>query len=263
VHAESLLPKAERMLGDPTVPRHTRERLVHALGQAGTPAARDLLVAHLGDGDPDVVEAAARALAAVGHRELPEGAELRRALTAQAARVNRCHQVLALLDGRTGAELLSSALRDEVAAAGRRTEVLVSLVHEPRAIASGIAGLSTAQERDRNAAMEMLEVTLGRSTARILLAIVSPTAEDRPNLVPEHSAAEPMSLDEWMRQLVLDDADFWREPWLRACALYALPHLLAADAQSLAGRFTDHDDPVVAETARWVAARSAGRPSAH
>ena len=72
-HADLLAPRVEGLLADSSVPRQVRQRIVHALGRAGTPDARDLLVAHLGDGDPGIVEAAASCLVAVGHRDSPSG----------------------------------------------------------------------------------------------------------------------------------------------------------------------------------------------
>ena len=38
-------------------------------------------------------------------------------------------------------------------------------------IGAGMAGLASDTERDRNTAVEMLEVTVGRPVARMLLAI--------------------------------------------------------------------------------------------
>ena len=64
-HAEGLVP----LLAEPGLPTLTRQRVVFALGEAGTDGCRAALVAHLNDGEPDVAEAAARALAVSGHRE--------------------------------------------------------------------------------------------------------------------------------------------------------------------------------------------------
>ena len=58
----------------------------------------------------------------------------------------------------------------------------------------------------------------------------------------------------WLRRLVTDDDGTWQDPWLRACALYALPSSLPAEALGLAAPWRDDPDPVVAETARWAGA---------
>ena len=144
--------------------------------------------------------------------------------------------------------------------AGRRVEVLLGLAHEPRVIGAGMAGLASNNERDRNTATEMLEVTVGRPLARLLLGIISPALDDgtRIQLVGEYAAPDQEPLGDWLRVLVLDETDYWREPWLRACGLYAAPTVLPQEARDLALRFTDDPDPVVAETAHWVVASTVG-----
>ena len=216
-------------------------------------------MAHLNDGEPDVAEAAARALAVAGHREVSAAPELREALASQAARAHRSLQIIALLDGTARTEPLYGALRDEVAIAGRRTEVLLGLAHEPRVIRAGLTGLASEAERDRNTAVEMLEVTLGRPLARMLLALMSPALDDgtRLQLLGEYAPVEQVPPGDWLRVLVLDEADYWDDPWLRACALHASPTVLPTEALDLALRFIDDADPVVAETARWVVASMA------
>ena len=86
-NCDHLAPRVQGLLADQSVPRQTRERVVHFLGMAVTPAARDLLVAHLDDGDPAIVEAAGLCLVAVGHSETPERLELGPRLVVVAERV--------------------------------------------------------------------------------------------------------------------------------------------------------------------------------
>ncbi len=255
-HAEGLVP----VLAGPGLPTLTRQRVVFALGEAGTDVCRAELVAHLNDREPDVAEAAARALAVSGHRDTAAAPQLRDALASLAARAHRSLQIIGSLAGTAGTEPLHGALRDEVATAGRRVEVLLGLAHEPRVIGAGMAGLASNTERDRNTAVEMLEVTVGRPVARMLLAILSPALDDgtRMQLLGEYAALEHEPPGDWLRVLVLDETDYWHEPWLRACALYAAPTTLPQEARDLALPFTDDADPVVAETARWVVASSTG-----
>ena len=258
-HAEWLVP----LLAGSDSPTLTRQRVVFALGEAGTDGCRAALVAHLNDDEPDVAEAAARALTLSGHRETQAAPQLRDALVAQAARAHRALQVIGSLasnaDTRAGTEPLHGALRDEVTTAGRRVEVLLGLAHEPRVIGAGLAGLASTTERDRNSALEMLEVTVGRPVARVLLAFMSPALDDgtRMQLLGEYAAPDPEPPGDWLRVLILDEDDYWHEPWLRACALHAASTALPREARDLALRFRDDVDPVVAETARWVVASSA------
>jgi HEAT repeat protein len=255
-HADGLVP----LLAEPGLPTLTRQRVVFALGEAGTDGCRVELVARLNDGEPEVAEAAARALAVSGHRETSAAPQLGDALASQAARAHRSLQIIGSLAGTAGNEPLHGALRDEVSTAGRRVEVLLGLAHETRVIGAGMAGLASNTERDRNTAAEMLEVTVGRPVARMLLAMMSPALDDgtRMQLLGEFAALEDDQPGDRLRLLVLDETDYWREPWLRACALYALPTALPQEARDLALRFTDDADPIVAETARWVVASSTG-----
>ena len=92
-HAEWLVP----LLAEPGLPTLTRQRVVFALGEAGTDGCRAALVAHLNDGEPEVAEAAARALAVSGHRETSAAPQLRDALASQAARAHRSLQIIGSL----------------------------------------------------------------------------------------------------------------------------------------------------------------------
>ena len=104
----------------------------------------------------------------------------------------------------------------------------------------------------------MLEVTVGRSSGRLALALVDPTLDDptRHRLLRRTQRVGARTLGEWLRELVMDEAAYWRDPWLRACAMYALPGELPAPAAvTLVSPFLNDPDLDVAETARWVTER--------
>jgi len=257
-HADHLAPHVHGLLSDPAVPRPTRERLVHVLGSADTPEARDLLVAHLDDADPTVVEAAARCLVTVGHTESAERLELGPRILSLVERSERCLQILLLLDDRAAHEPLRIALHDELGAAARRTEVLLDLVYDARAIGMAVSELGSPASRDRSSALEMLEVTIGRTLAPTVVAMLDPLLTD----ATRHSAlagrvdVPPRELAGWLRELVVDPARTWDDPWLRACALYATAGSLPAlEARDLATPYLHDPEPDVRETARWVVAR--------
>jgi len=257
-HCDHLAPDAQGLLEDQSVPRQTREWVVHCLGRSVTPGARDLLVANLHEGDPAITEAAALCLVSVGHKDTPEKLELGSMLVEVAARDDRCLQILLLLGDGLDQDPLRYALRDEVAAAARRVEVLLDLVHDARAIGSAVAGLESAVERSRNSSLEVLEVTVGRSLGGITLALVDPTLDDatRQRMLGRHTVVPALALGEWLRELIADDDGYWRDPWLRACAMYAVPGVLPGPvAVDLVSPFLRDPDPDVAETARWVTER--------
>ena len=256
-NADHLVPVAATLLDDPAAAPVAKGRLVHALGEASTAAGRDLLLAHLVHGDPVVVEAAGLALAAAG-RGLVSADEvpLHEALVQQAERANRCLAALSTLDDRPALEPLVGGLRDELTAGVRRVQVLVSLGHDPRAVRAGLVALGHEDTRERSAALEMLEVSLGRSVSALVLAIVDPALDDGARRRALDAWAPVVDADRgtWLRRLVTDDDGTWQDPWLRACALYALPSSLPSEAPELAAPWRDDPDPVVAETARWASA---------
>jgi HEAT repeat protein len=260
-HCDHLAPRVRGLLDDATVPRQTRERIVHALGRAGTPDARDLLVDHLDDGDPTIVEATARCLVAAGHRDTPGRLELESRLATMAGRVDRCLAILLLLGDQAPHQPLSLALRDEVATGAGRVEVLLELVHEPRAIRAAVSGLASSDERGRSTALETLEVTVGRPTARTALALLDATVGDttRRRLLADQVRTPVRTLGEWLCDLVADPVGSWGDPWLRACAIYAVPAELSdGEALALAVPLRDDVDSDVAETAQWLCSRVAG-----
>ncbi len=253
--ADLIGPRVAVLLDDPSVPRPTRERVIHVLGMSGTARARDALLAHLDDGDQSIVEAAARSLLVLGHGESADEIQLERRLHDLARRTGCCLQILTLLEATKLTEPLRDALHDEIAAAARRAEVLLEMVHDARAIGSGVAGLSSAVERERSSALEMLEVTVGRSVAGLALAILDPTVDavTRRRLLQRREPVPEASLEVWLRRLILDDEGFWHDPWLGACALYAATGHLPEEALCLmAVRLVDHPDPDLAQTARWA-----------
>ena len=73
------------------------------------------------------------------------------------------------------------------------------------------------------------------------------------------------TLPEWLDELVRDPDGDRHEPWLRTCALHAVPgRVEPLSATALATPWRADQDPAVAQTARWVgwivagAARGAG-----
>ncbi len=258
-HADELGPRVASLLDDATLPRRVRERLVHALGLAGTEQARDLLVAHLDDRDPAILDAAAHSLLLLGHGITPSALDLEVKLVPVLERMHRCLQITALVEDLRDAGPLRDALGDETVASVRRVEVLLDLVHDPQALGSGFARLGAADDRERNTALEMLEVTMGRQLCRLVLPVLDPTVDagSRDRFLEARCPVERHRLAEWLQDLSLDESDYWHEPWLRACALYAACGLLSTDTVGrLAWALLADPDPDVVETARWALDRS-------
>jgi hypothetical protein len=249
-HADELEPLARTLLAAPETARHTRQRLIEALGWASTPGGRDLLLHHLSDNDPGVAEAAGLVLAAVGRRrEQVVGAGP--LLRAEAARASRALDVLQLTDGHPACAPLAAALSDELVGVANRTKLVLGLAYDSMAMARSIAALSGP---DRSLALESIEVTVGHADAALAMALVDPALrdDDRRARLSQASSARQRTLVEWLSDLVLDSEGNWCEPWLRACALYCAPSVIGDGALALAAPYTSDDDPFVAETAAWA-----------
>ncbi|WP_028660391.1 hypothetical protein [Nocardioides insulae] len=181
------------------------------------------------------------------------GHELRADLLTEATRVRRVLQVLDGLDGAAALQPLRSALRDEIDACAQRVTESLARAHGREPMVRAVAALASTVEHDRGIALEMIEVTCGRS-ARMVVALVDPTLDEdeRRTRLGDPAPRRPDDLSDQIRELVADPEGWWAEPWLRVCALYAAPVVLRDAAAEIAGAWVDDPDPAVAETARWV-----------
>jgi hypothetical protein len=163
-------------------------------------------------------------------------------------------------------EILTRALRDEIAGSQERIVDLLELLHDRSVLARAVGRLGSAVESERGLALEALEVTLGRAEATVVLPAVDPTLSDAERLTQltrgHRDRAVPRSrlgTEERLRQLVQDPDGFWADAWLRACAIYALPQISPEQARPLAEPLVRHPDPIVAETAASVLAGRVSR----
>jgi hypothetical protein len=201
-----------------------------------------MLVDH--EGSRRVRERLARAVTAAGGRADPVAFDVSAALQTQRIRASRARDVLTHLDERPGLDPLRRALRDELDALAVETTTLLSLATGQRGLVRAMRALGSADPAERALAHETLEVTAGHAHASWLIALMDPGGAS------DTDPTEPVA--DWLADLVEDPDGVWQEPWIRACALYAAPHVLGEGAFALAERWRDDPDPVVAETARWV-----------
>jgi hypothetical protein len=209
------------------------------------PAIRTVLVDHAGN--RRVRERVIRAVAAAQGRVAPVAFDVAPALQEHRVRAARARAALSHLDASPSLDPLRRALLDDLAALADETTALLSLATGQRGLARAVRALGSEDSTERALAHETLEVTVGRTQATWVVALVSPTG------VPDadHSdAIEPVA--DWLADLVQDPDDVWQEPWLRVCALYAAPTVIGDGASDLARPWVDDPDPAVAETARWV-----------
>jgi hypothetical protein len=183
------------------------------------------------------------ALAATGVQAAQLEAPLQETLRADAEHAARCLAALAVV---APAPLLERALRDELELLRQRVLALLAVRHGAEPIHLVTLGLASGAEGRRSLAIEMLDVTLGRSEA----ALASPVLRtDLPDDVRRQQLA-PLAPDgasdrtTAFADLCEDASGHWRSPWLQACAVYEA---------GLAGSIVTHRQ---AETLEWAASRA-------
>ncbi len=252
-HADHLVGNADAAwrTGSGTDP--SRIRLIRALGSANTSTAVDVLVNHLGDADPELSAAALRALAASGLGVDQRSGDIQAAVDASLLRQAEALDALVVL-GDEAPELLRRALRDDARASADTVVDLLGLVRDGAAVGRAVEALGSPQESERALGLESLEVSLGRARAEVIVAGLDPALGDEERLsrlVPVTGTRSRDRADR-LRELVEDPGGRWADPWLQACALYALPALLPQEAAELAAGQLSHHDAVVRETAAAV-----------
>ena len=254
-NAGSLLPAVDALLtSTDALPTLSVRRLVSALGEARTPEARAVLVAHLDHPDLETADAILEALVAGGPVAADQRPAVRATLEGEAARLAEVLAAAQALDGGAHGAHVHRALSDEAARSRARATGLLGLLHDPTSLARTVGMLEPAHG-NRPLALETLEVTVGRGTFPLALALLDPSLEDtdrREQLRGLGFAADEQATVDVLTDIIDDPRRFWRDAWLRACALHMLAGLDPQRATQAAARYADDADRVTAETAGWV-----------
>jgi hypothetical protein len=223
-------------------------RVVRALGETGPAGARRLLLDHLDHHDRDVADAVLQALSIAASATGTDDPALTTALATEYERVGRL--VAARATGSEGAPL-RRALDDELDRSRERVVLLLGIQHEPAAIRQAARALASSNSRPL--ALETLEVTMGRHEARRVVALLDPlTSEDD----RRQWLAAGMAETDWVQDMLDDPDRRWLDPWLQACAFDEMARLDPVAARDRAGLLMASTNPVLAETARSILARS-------
>jgi HEAT repeat protein len=206
------------------------------------PAVRTVLVDR--DGGRRVRERVVRAMTAAHGRVEPVAFDVAPVLEDQRVRAARARAALSHLDESPPLAPLRRALLDDLGALADETIALLSLATGQRGLARAVRALHSDDATERALAHETLEVTVGHQHAAWVIDLVQGNGL--------HQVDQPEQVSDWLADLVQDPDEFWQEPWLRVCALYAAPTVLGDAAAPLATPWVDDPDPMVAETARWV-----------
>ena len=126
----------------------------------------------------------------------------------------------------------------------------------PRRSGRVTLGLAGEGEGRRSLAIEMLEVTLGRSEAMLALPIVRTDLPDSDRLrgLDSPGAGASAGRAATLADLMEDEDEHWRSPWLQACAVYEARS--GVETHPVRRLATEATDPVLRETLEWAAARA-------
>ena len=250
-HARELLPATRDALAGSH--RRYAARLVRAVAHLPDEAVQHLLLEHVDDPDRETRTIVLRALSSRGRGVDDGDGRVRRALADEVSRTAHLLDALAVLEREPVAEDLCRALRDEDREAAARVSMLVGLLHDPFVVAKAVSALAGA---GRSLALETLEVTIGRVDLALTRAVLDPTLTDpvRRSALEDAVPVEHNDFPAWLVDLALDPSERWNDPWLRACALWALDRSGSSRAAVVAGDVVTDADAVVAETARAVLA---------
>lgn len=238
-----------------------QEQLTRVCRMIGGFAAAAVLWRHAEHRDREVGLAVMNALASIGEPGRGDTDVVRCADLEHATHVLRA---LAVLEHTASAEVLRSALADELELLRRRA--LASLAIRYGADELSRVGFQLAQKNTRfhALALEWLDVTLvGIDRAAVALLEPELTAGERLGVLARWfpiSSSTPRAL---LADLAEDRDDRWRRPWFVACALLAALDLPALDFEQLARAAThespaddvDDDAQIVRETIAGIALR--------
>jgi hypothetical protein len=230
----------------------TAMRAIQALGLRRGGASLSVLTELLSGSDRRLARAAGDAVAASGHALEPDLAD--RLVALESSRAARAAAAAQAIAGTGRAEHLRRALDDEIRACARQARCLVGAALGNQWLTRAVAQLASSADGDRALAVETLDLELGRRTAARLLELVDPDVDDdeRRELLAAAVPADGRAAEPWLNELLDDPHTYWRDDWLRACALYAASELAPESAAAAALAWQDAADPVLAETARWL-----------
>jgi AAA family ATP:ADP antiporter len=142
-------------------------------------------------------------------------------------------------------DVLLTSLEERLTSTFARIFKRLELVYPPREIALGYRALSEASRRTRAQALEYLEATLLPEDRRLVMPLIEEPER-------RHLLAEAMyGIRPFTRATSLEALVRGSDPWLQACALYAIGAERWKDLLGLVQSALDAAAPIVRETAAW------------
>jgi hypothetical protein len=255
---ESALALVDRGLADDTLDRTVRVHLTRIGRDIGGPAAAATLGRHIGNPDRELGLAVLSALATLTSAGADLGPlETSLVVLTDVEHAARTLRALCALADHPEAGPLRGALRDELSLVRRRVLAALAVRYGEEAMERVSFQLARADSRVHALAVEWLDVTLA-GTDRSAIPLLEPGLPERARLhrLTRAVPLAELSVSEALRDLVLDAELRWRQPWLRACALYAastVPELAPLTNLDVSGKGSS----IIQETAAAIRSRSA------
>lgn len=255
---DAALDEVDQGLGLEDGERRVQKLLARVAREVGSSAAVAVLRRHVEHPDREVGLAVMRALAALGPQShLPVDETDQLAATVVSTDLEYATHVLhaeLTFENEPGAALLCAALRDEVNLVRQRILAGLAMRHGTAGLDRVTAQFAQRDDRSHALALEWLDVTL-TGTERGVVAILDPGLSDRDRLgaLGRWFPLTPLNQHDALLDLVEDREQRWRQPWIRACALYTaagMPDSVAdvLDAAESAALPTDDEIGIVRET---------------
>ena len=234
-----------------------RQQLVRIGGQLTSAEAQTLFLKHLAYPDPDLRATILKAALGCGARLSPAGDSQLAALLhleAQTALALLTTQIS--LGAGPGLDPLQRALDDALRLTQQRVMLALRLAYDGAALTRVAELLGQTRSAQQALALELLDVTLAAEHRALALPIVNPqfTPEQRLDQLQRVAQKRATRLADPLQELALDPDHYWRQPWLRACAAYAIGGLGRHDLGATLTTMVQDADPTVHETAAWAMA---------
>jgi len=252
---EKLLPIVEKALnGEAAYPEGAVVRLVRACGQIKGERVIALLKRHLNHPDDDAQYEVLHALQRCGYRAgESEQAEVNRILRGEVEQGARILLARQSLGEDEVAAMLLAALDYELSQAVKRIMLLLSFIHDSRAILRARERLEHGSAGEKALALETLDVMLPGEQKALVFPLLDPTLTPAKRL---QGLGKSFTLSGYDRQAclrhIIGEARLWPHGWTRACAIYVAAKL---DDNSLAGIIEEaigSSESSIRETAAWA-----------
>lgn len=264
----------ETAFARPDFDQATLTRLVQICGRIGGDALAALLKDQLEQPDARVRTEVLHALSRCGYRAAPaETSDMLQRVKGEAGYTARLLAVSMDCGDDPAVALLQAALADRVWLSRERLLYLLSFLYDPAVVLRARDNLLQGTIEKRSYALEVIDTLLPQALKPVVLPLLDEVTPAQRLQRLGSSFSEPSrSRRERLREMI-GDAAYAHDPWLQACALYAVGQLTCAaggkppispeQAAELVNTALTADDPLVRETANAVRQTIAAYPGAN